>query len=160
MPLRLLPYYTELYIRAELALTENTGEDDADLFKQAMNASFAEVNDAASVSGAPALTAETIKTYVDDVMERYNAADAAGKLELIMTEKWIASFGFSVDQYTDYRRTGYPELFNPNTDNNPLTQLNRLFPLTLPYNSDDLDVNPNAPAQRNITTDRVFWDVN
>lgn len=160
MPLRLLPYYAHLYIRAELALTKDTGEDHAALFEQAMEASFDEVNEAAAVSSAPALTEDTISSYVEAVMALYNAADVAGKLELIMTQKWIASFGFSVDQYTDYRRTGYPELFDPNTDNNPLTQLNRLFPLSLPYNTNDLDVNPNAPSQRNITTDRIFWDVN
>jgi hypothetical protein len=30
-----------------------------------------------------------------------------------MTQKWISSFGSAVDAYTDYRRTGYPILFNP-----------------------------------------------
>ncbi len=77
-----------------------------------------------------------------------------------MTEKWIASFGFGNDAYTDYRRTGYPIMFNPNTDNNPFTILNRAYPLSLPYYTSDLAINPNADAQRNPATDRVFWDIN
>ena len=31
-----------------------------------------------------------------------------------MTEKWIQSYGSEVDAFSDYRRTGYPVLFNPN----------------------------------------------
>jgi hypothetical protein len=38
-------------------------------------------------------------------------------IEIIMTQKWISSFGSAVDQYTDYRRTGF--LFY----STPMTQL-------------------------------------
>jgi hypothetical protein len=92
-------------------------------------------------------------------MALYDAGTAQEKLEHIMTQKWIASFGFSVDAYTDYRRTGYPILFDPNTDNNPFTILNRAFPVSIPYFIDDLQINPNADPQRNPATDKVFWDV-
>jgi hypothetical protein len=135
-----------------------------------MEASFAEVNElaaAANVAVIPAtdavpdaVTSNDIEDYVNAVLGKYDAATDAGKLELILTEKWIASFGFSVDAYTDYRRTGYPKMFDPATDNNPLTILNRDFPKSFPYFTDDLQINPNAPAQRNPSTDRIFWDKN
>ncbi len=40
-------------------------------------------------------------------MGLYDAGSTQKKLELILTEKWIASFGFSLDTYSDYRRTGF-----------------------------------------------------
>ncbi|MBL0745200.1 SusD/RagB family nutrient-binding outer membrane lipoprotein [Chryseolinea lacunae] len=151
---RLYSYFHQLYTRAELSLTKSASGDARDLFEEAMYASFDEVNELAPID----IAAGTIKTYVDAVLAKYDAADDNGKLELILTEKWIATFGFSVDAYTDYRRTGYPIMFDPATDNNPLTILNRAYPLSFPYFTDDLQINPNAPAQRNPATDKVFWD--
>jgi hypothetical protein len=170
---RLYPYFADLYTRAELALTMGAAGDPRALFEDALNASFEELNDLApnklpAVDPPPAnpgdpedkRTDNDIKDYVDSVMVKFDAASAAGKLELIITEKWIASFGFSIDSYTDYRRTGYPVMFDPATDNNPLTILNRVYPVSLPYFIDDLQINPNAPPQRIPATDKVFWDKN
>lgn len=154
---RLYPYFAHLYTRAELALTMGAPGDHRALFEAGMRASFAEVNELAPDGG---VAAPDIDTYVADVLALYDAASNDGKLELILTEKWIASFGYGVDAYTDYRRTGYPVMFNPATDNNPFTILNRAYPLSIPYFTDDLQINPNAPAQRNPSTDRVFWDIN
>lgn len=154
---RLYPYFAHLYTHAELALTAGAPGDPRALFEEAMIASFDEVNDLAPDGGIPdSVSAE----YITDVLNLYDAASNNGKLELILTEKWIASFGFGVDSYTDYRRTGYPVMFNPATDDNPFTILNRAYPLSIPYFTDDLQINPNAPAQRSPATDRVFWDVN
>lgn len=150
---RLYPYHAHLYTRAELSLTKGAAGDPRDLFEQAMHASFAEVND---LSETPVPGEDD---YIVAVLDLYDAASDAGKLELIMTEKWIASFGFSVDSYTDYRRTGYPKMFDPNTDNNPFTILNRAFPVSVPYFTDDLQINPNADHQRDPGVDKVFWDV-
>jgi hypothetical protein len=152
---RLYPYFAHLYTRAELALTKGAPGDARALFEEAIRASYDEVNELAPNDIADA----TIDTYVNAVLAKYDAANAAGKLEHVLTQKWIASFGFSIDAYTDYRRTGYPVLFDPNTDNNPFTILNRAFPVSIPYNIDDLQINPNADAQRNPATDKVFWDV-
>ncbi len=159
---RLLPYFASLYIQAELALTEPGVNGDAGvLFEDAMRASFEKVNDIASGASAPAISDGDIDDYVDAVMAKYDAADDNGKLELIMTEKWIASFGFAMDAYTDYRRTGFPVLYDPNTDDLPFTVTSRQYPVSLAYNSNSLNLNQSAPvAQKNVTTDRVFWDPN
>ena len=150
---RLYPYLAHLYTRAELTLTKGAPGNDRTLFEEAMRASFDEVNELA----ATPVPGED--TYVDAILALYDAATTQqGKLELILTEKWIASFGFSIDAYTDYRRTGFPIMFDPNTDNNPFTILNRVYPVSIPYFTDDLQINPNADPQRDPGTDKVFWD--
>jgi hypothetical protein len=157
---RLYTYFTSLYVRAELALTRGTGEDARKLFEDAMVESFAEVNRSAAQAGAPLIDPDDIKAYVAAVLERYTTADANGKLELLLTEKWIANFGFALESYSDIRRTGFPRPFDPRTDNNPVTVLNRDYIVSFPYPVTDLQLNPNAPGPRNIATDRVFWDQN
>jgi hypothetical protein len=160
---RLYPYLADLYTRAELALTKGAPGDHRAFFEAGLQASFAEVKEMIDMAGIPGNVVTDYLTKVDnyiaDVMTRYDAADNAGKLELIITQKWIGSFGFSLDSYTDYRRTGYPIMFDPATDNNPFTILNRAYPVSLSYFTDDLQINPNADAQRNPATDKVFWDV-
>jgi hypothetical protein len=158
-PSRMLPYYAHLYIRAELAATGVTAESSRDLFEAAMTESFAKVNEIAANAGAPSIADSTIAAYVADVIGLFDAADADGKLELIMTEKWIASFGWGIDAYTDYRRTGYPVLFDGNTDDNPFTVRGRDYPVSLPYQTDELNLNSNAPSQRVISRDKIFWDL-
>lgn len=153
---RLYTYFSHLFTRAELALTEGAEGDDAILFEQGIRAAFDEVNELADSNPIPS---EQIDNYVTDIMTRYYAATPEGRLEHILTQKWIASFGFSIDAYTDYRRTGYPVLFDPATDNNPFTILNRSYPVSFPYFIDDLQINPNSPAQRNPGTDKIFWDL-
>ena len=87
--------------------------------------------------------------------------------------------GSAVDAYTDYRRTGYPILFNPNNsamapggfaqppvNGNPdrvpqpavQVQLLRPYPNSLPWYTSELDVNPKAPDQKDLTNQyKVFW---
>ena len=94
------------------------------------------------------------------VLALYDAGDDTKKLELILTQKWIAEFGYGVETYNDIRRTGFAKIFLPEEDTNPFTSQTRLYPVSLPYNTNDLQINPNAPEQRNSGMDRVFWDVN
>jgi hypothetical protein len=151
---RLYPYFADLYTRVELALTMAAPGDPRTLFKSAMEASFDEVNELAPND----ISTTSRDNYVNAVLALYDVASATGKLELVLTEKWIASFGFSVDSYTDYRRTGFPLMFDPATDNNPVTILNRAYPVSIPYEISDLQINPNAPPQRNPGSDKIFWD--
>jgi hypothetical protein len=159
---RLLTHFATLYTQAELALTEAgvTGDARA-LFEDAMYASFDKVNEVAANAGVETIDDGDIEDYVDAVLAKYDAASVDGKLELIMTEKWIASFGFALDAYTDYRRTGFPIMFDPNSDPLPYTVTSRQYPVSLAYNSNSLNLNQNAPNdQKVVTTDRIFWDPN
>jgi hypothetical protein len=159
---RLFTNFALLYTQAELALTEPgvTGDPRA-LFEDAMDASFDKVNSIAADAGAPLIAGADVDDYIAAVLAKYDAADANGKLELIMTEKWIASFGFALDSYTDYRRTGFPIMYDPNSDPLPFTVTSRDYPVSMAYNSNSLNLNQNAPEdQKSVTTDRVFWDPN
>ncbi len=158
---RLLSFFNVYYMQAELALTEPgvTGNARA-LLDSAMLYSFRKVNDVAKAASVKVITDAKINNYIAAVLAKYDAANANGKLELIMTEKWIANFGFAIDSYSDYRRTGYPIMYDPNADNIPFTVTSRGYPVSLAYNANALNLNQNAPAPKTVTTDRVFWDPN
>jgi hypothetical protein len=182
-PLKLLTYADRLFIEAELIHAGLATGDVKTVFAKALTESIALVD---YVSGKAAPTAPKLvgtadaTKYTTAVNAVFAAATPEKQLELIMTEKWITSFGFSVDQYTDYRRTGYPVMFDPNNttmapggfaqppiNGNPQlpgaqapvpVQLSRTYPRTLPWPMDELLVNPNAPAQKVPSTFKVFWD--
>ena len=157
---RMLTYFARLYIQAELALEGVTSQDPKALLEAAMDASFAKVDEIASAAGAPMLTTADVDDYKTAVLALYDAADDETKLRHIMTQKWIASYGFGIDSYNDIRRTGFPLIHDGNTDNLGVTQRLRDYPLSFPWKSDDLDVNANSPSQKNIRTANVFWDAN
>jgi hypothetical protein len=183
-PYRLITYADRLYMEAEL-MKEGlvTGDAKAKL-KQAMEESFKQVDYVISqfvkpTQTVPALVGTTaVTSYINAVLEEYDAKPAQ-QLEIIMTQKWISSFGSHVDQYTDYRRTGYPVLFDPNNPAhapngivqpplngdpiNPGAQksvpvlLGKTYPLSLPWYSLELETNSNAPKQKTPGTYKVFW---
>jgi hypothetical protein len=176
-PYRFITYADRLYLQAELAISGVTTENPRILLENAMVASFAQVDRVVTsakgsqtvptLSGTPAVT-----NYINAILTEYDGASNAGKLEIIMTQKWIQSFGSNIDQWTDYRRTGYPVVFDPrNTaqapggfvstpEGNPIpVQRINDIPLSLPWGQDDLSINPNAPDQKNPATFRVFWDI-
>jgi hypothetical protein len=148
------------FIRAELALTKATGEDARGYTESGIRKAFAEVNVMAGGAGAPALDGATIDTYVAEVLGLYDAAGAEGRLEIVMTQKWLQEFGFAVETFNDIRRTGYPRVCDPAQDLNDFSIQTNPYPVSLPYNSADLTNNGNAPAQRNQYTDKIFWDMN
>lgn len=188
-PFRMLTYADRLYIEAELMISGVLAGDARAKLSSAIDESFAQVDFVVSKTGTSQVVPKlagtaAVTTYRDNVLAEYDAATAAKKLEIIMTQKWIQSFGNSNEQYTDYRRTGYPVLFNPNDNTQapnhkyqpPINgdpfkpnaqpavtvQLSRNYPFSLPWSNDDLNRNPNAPAQKAPAADssRVFWDVN
>lgn len=159
-PQRMLTYFSRLYTQAELALVGVTSQDAAQLLEEAIQASYDKVNEVASAAGAPLIAQDNIDNYITDVMDLYDTSDDDGKLRHIMTQKWIASYGYAIDAYNDYRRTGYPLLHDGNTDNLDVTVRTRDYPVSYPWKTNDLAVNQNAPNQKNITTFKVFWDAN
>jgi len=176
VPRRILTYDEFLYIQAEL-MNEGliTGDSGAKL-TEAMTASFAKVDQVVAGSGTaqtvPVLSGAPIVTsFIDNVNDEFVAASPDKKLEIIMTQKWVATFGDPMDQYNDYRRTGYPVLANPNGineyqldngDGYPLldsdTVLNNPFQVTFFWPENELNLNQNAPAQKDPAAFKVFWD--
>ncbi|HEX6227682.1 MAG TPA: SusD/RagB family nutrient-binding outer membrane lipoprotein, partial [Chryseolinea sp.] len=159
VPQRILTHYAIKFIEAELYLANVVPGDHRAALEEAIWASFSKVNEIAGSVGSPTIADEDIAEYVDAVLADYDNDDDAGKLEHIMTQKWIASFGWGADLYTDYRRTGFPVLHDANTDNLTFTVRNREFPNSFPWPTANLQVNGNAPPQKVVASDdaKPFW---
>jgi hypothetical protein len=173
-PYKLITWADRYYLEAELILSGVIAGDARAAFKNALEKSIAQVdtiviNYVKPTQTVPALGPQT--TYVNSILALFDAASNEKKLEYVMTQKWLASIGSSVDQYTDYRRTGYPVLFDPR---NPAmapggkvqppaplpavpVQLSNNFPLSLPWPKTELELNSNAPDQKTPDTYKIFW---
>jgi len=184
-PYRFITYADRLFMEAELMKTNVITGDAKAKLQAAIQESFKQIDYVITTYVKPNQTVPAIATtaattaYISSVMQQYDALPAQ-QLESIITQKWIASFGSAVDQYTDYRRTGFPVLFNPKNaamapggfvqppiNGNPAlpgaqkrvpVELNRNFPLTLPWYSTELSSNSSAPAQKtDLSTFKPFW---
>jgi hypothetical protein len=184
-PYRFITYADRLYLEAEL-INEGLAPGNArDVLEQAMIESFATVDMVVEMAAPPQSIPQlvpggspdsTVQAYIDAVLADFDAGSAARKLEIIMTQKWIQSFGNAVDAYTDYRRTGYPIMwdpsntsmapggfaqpplngdpFQPNQKKVPVI-LTSAYPAFLPWEDNELETNANAPSQSDHT--KPFW---
>lgn len=176
-PKRILTYDEFLYIQAELMQAGKLSGSVSAKLQEAITASFAKVDDVVSknktTQTVPVLTGSTaVTTFITKVMAEFASASAAKKLEIIMTQKWVATFGDPMDQYTDYRRTGFPILANPlsttreyQLDNGnafPLidsqTVQNNPFQWSMYWPQSELNSNAKAPGQKNPSTYKIFWN--
>lgn len=189
-PYRFLTFADICFIKAELAnagvLTTGTARA---YFSAGVDAAFAKVDEVAALVVAGQTAKQTVpvitslaatNTYKAAVLLRWDdpATDQAKRLEYIMTQKWLYNYGCPQDSYTDWRRTGYPILFDPK-DNTmapggfvptpmgdgggnggpiPVTRQNASMK-SWPWPLEDLGSNPNAPEQKDPYNDKVFWDV-
>lgn len=165
---RLHTYFSRKYTEAELQLTvlnNNTAATAA--LQAALQASFDKVNSIALADGSPAMSSASVTAYINAAMAAFNRSGATldDKLEVIMYEKYVASFGYGVDMYTDFRRTYHPRIKVPGNpdptkgildDNDPATLSTGPFPRRLNYPINDLLVNPNGPQTQASTP--IFWD--
>jgi hypothetical protein len=186
-PYRFLTYADRLYLEAELINAGDAPGDARAVFEAAVTASFEQVDQVAGMAGVVSQAlpkimvdfATEVETYIDKVMDEYDAGNDTKKLELIMTEKWIQSFGNAVDAYTDYRRTGFPVFWDPSNpamapggnaqppvNGDPLQAaqkavpvlISRQYPQSLPWPTTELETNVNAPVtQKDPATYKVFW---
>ncbi len=158
---RLLPFHSLLFTRAELAQAGVSGENARDLFIRAINAAFAEVNEAAGLGRVPALSQTAIDAYRNAVVARFDLASDEGKLEHIMTQKWISNYGNALESYNDVRRTGFPKTFVKSMPGVPAFVLNGsgVFPFSFPYTQREIDNNSTNVQQKLIATPaaKVFW---
>lgn len=130
--------------RAELNLgMKESMEKAINLFDVGVIAKYTQVE-------KDALTAK-VDPYLAFMLSQYDAADNTKKLEIIIKEYYIASFGNGFEPYNAYRRTGYPKNFQPT-----LEPGSGLFYSTALYPSASVVNNPSAPA--NVRTKKVFWD--
>jgi hypothetical protein len=186
-PYRFLTYADKLFLEAELIQAGVITGDARAKLSAAMNEAFKLVDYVVTKANGsqtvPVLaTSASATTYKNAILALYDAGNSDKQMEIIMTQKWISSFGSHVDQYTDYRRTGYPVIFDPNnttmapggyvtpptggdpsrdTGSDPAVKVScsLKFPRSLPWSTGELNVNKNAPAQKSdLSTPYVFWD--
>lgn len=78
------------------------------------------------------------------------------KLKAIIFQKWTSMCGSqNVEAWTEWRRTGYPDIFTISATSN----IGNKFPVRLLYPDSEVTSNPNTPPQKTVT-DKVWWDVN
>lgn len=175
-PHKMLTYSILKFMLAELALTGEISGDAKTYLKEAMDAAVAHVNTVATKQkDVPTITNEKRDEFVNAVLAKFDAANAEGKMRIVMTQKWIANVFNPLDIYTDYRRTGFPLWFDPAKTQNPGFGVNptvaekspaavpllnfATYPRSFYYpTNSETELNTNMPQKTDITVPFVFWD--
>lgn len=162
-PVRILTSYHVKFILAEAALTLGTTGIADTLLAEGIRGNIAKINAQAaivpvSIQSVPTITPAVRDFYVKTVIDNYKAASTIDdKLKIIITQKWISSFGYGIDSYTDYRRTGFPILPNTTGAEDPEVVSIHTFPFRLTYPDSERSSNPNFPGQPDPYTSKIFW---
>lgn len=181
-PQRALTYADRLYLEAELINAGLAPGNVRTVFSKALDESFNQVdyiitNFIKPSQSVPVLATQSGTTdYKTGVLAAFDAGSTEKKLEHIMTQKWLSRIGNSVDNYTDYRRTKYPVLFNPAPANGGtvtsvtvpggtggigagvvLVANGTEYPWSLPWSQIEIEQNSNAPSQKSPSAYKVFW---
>ena len=180
-PDKMLQAYSVPFMKAELALAGEITADAKALLQEGIEASIYHVNAVVAKADANAPLIEDASMFINNVMQQYDRANDERKMEIVMTQKWIANFYNPVEAYSDIRRTGYPVLLTGNEERMAYSPFDHTtaatdltaeggaelplvkiadYPRVLWYPQDECDVNPNITNKdRNITVSNVFWDV-
>ncbi len=145
------------FIKAELILTVPgvSGDAKAELLAgldSSIDRVVMPINSYPVISAADLNLITTRKSsYKNFIGSAFDTGSPSRKLELIIKEFYIASWGNGLEPYNNYRRTGYPSNMQPTLEVN-----SGLFYNSALYPSNATSNNPNAPkADRNK---RIFWD--
>ncbi len=179
-PDKMLQAYSVPFMKAELVLAGETAGNVEELLKAGILSSIYHVNAVtkAADASAPLIDAAVAEEFASKVVEKLSAAsDNDKKLEIVMTEKWIANFYNPVEAYNDIRRTGYPVLFKGDENDmawtpykqtvsaeEGLTSYNLVkildYPRILWYPNNETTTNPNLSNGGRVVSEKtVFWDV-
>ena len=143
IPTTIMTYHEQKFIEAEAKF--RLGEADwKQTLQEAIGAAFAFVGN--RYFGSPLQGDSTY--FADNVDPRLTSGN---ELQEIMTQKYIAMFELrSIIAYKDYRRTGFPEMQNPNNQT-------KGFPHRFPYALSETQSNPENVPDISIYEDKLFW---
>jgi hypothetical protein len=153
------------FLEAEAALTLGitTNGSAKQLMQNGINSSISKVMSfPATVSVIPSAahtpTTTQITNYINLVSNNYDTATTDdSRLNIIMTEYYIALWGNGVEPYNNYRRTGKPANMQPAVS----VPDAGLYMRSFFYPSVFVNRNSNAPAQKDPNAaNKVFWDNN
>ena len=178
-PQRFLPSFNRRFIEAELQLTQNNDAVKALAAYQAGIAeAFAKVNTIAAASGqtnALPIPAASIAAYTTAATTNFTSATSdLNKLNYILQEKYVASFGFGEDIWTDFRRTNNtlpnstinrPSVVNADgigvltnaPGDVPNTLATGARPNILFYDLNDLKLRGDSAPAQHRPSDKPFW---
>ena len=96
-----------------------------------------------------------IDDYINEISMNYiNATSDDERLNIIMTEYFIALYGNGVEAYNFYRRLGKPDDLQPLRAADVNNYLRSFF-----YPTNSVSNNSNS-TQKEEVTEQVFWDTN
>lgn len=108
------------------------------------------------------MSEEAINNYLAE--NPYNAADA---LKQINTQYWITCFCDEYETFSNWRRSGYPELVYPNLYLNPIPGVNHNLSRRFTYPDTESQINTanyeeavSKLSKGNTFESRVWWDIN
>lgn len=151
----ILPILTSSFVKfltAEAALTIGTNGNVEALLEEGVRASMDKVLSFGNVVSGATPNSLDVDNYVTEVKNNYSAAaNNDERLNIVMTEYYLAGYGNSIEAYNGYRRTGYP-----NTLQIPIDDDTPIFPNTFPYSR--IAVERNSSLNQKPITTKVFWD--
>lgn len=153
----MLASYVDFYI-AEWAMLDGDFAGARDAMLEGTRKSiakvqtFIDVDPLADASFAP--TQADVDQWLLDLTTAFDAADDAGKWDLLSEAYWVALYGNGVEAYNYYRRTGFPTTLQPNLEPNPGT-----FQRSMYYPDNVVNRNSNV-SQKPDQAQPVFWDTN
>lgn len=149
-PYIMMTYAEVEFLLAEAALKGWTSASAADHFNAGVKASMQQWD---RFDPSFVVTDEQVEAYL-------SANPFDGSLEMLMGQKWAASFMNWYEAYSDWRRTGLPDLEPVNYVGN--VSQGQIF-RRIEYYSVELATNPNLQTGGTMPDDvmtRVWWDVN
>ena len=177
-PATLMTAAESYFLLAEAALRGwKAGGNAKDFYEKGVQTSFEEFG----VSGGDYLNSSRVPAdWVDPIVSEFNAPAASTitpkwddaqtdeeRLEKIITQKWIAGFPEGKNAWAEYRRTGYPKLFQVLKNDSQGEVTTEFGVRRLPFTVDEKGNNPQGYADAvsklggldNAGT-RLFWDIN
>lgn len=144
-PIRIITAYQVKFYLAEAALILGTPGDPNALYRSAIRTNMLKIG----------MTVAQVDTFFVNNPGIVNLSGTTEQKQAqIITQKYLASVGYPIEVYNDYRRTGYPVLalpLNPQGDNP------NVIPTRLAYPPNELARNPNAPKPRPKTDVKLWW---
>lgn len=163
------------FLRAEGALNGwNMGDDAINLYNKGIEISLKEwgISDptvidtyinSANTPVAPDDYAQ--HNAISDIPVQFAVSNPEIQLEQIITQKWIALFPNGFEAWAEFRRTGFPQLYNVlNSDNSDLPTSEFIKRLIYPdvesvQNGDELEKGIELLNGPDKASTRVWWDV-
>ena len=148
-PVHMMTYHELKFIETEARLRLDENDPLAEeAFREAVRVSINKISD-------ETLDTAEVNSYVNTHALLEGSFD--DKLKKLMQQKYIALFS-SIESWTDFRRTGYPEL-TPNEGGDHNQNPGGAIPRRLAYPQTERLYNQNFPEYLPNLQDRFWWDL-